>query len=90
MEEIVNDAKARDPKQQRVWIVLLDGALHLWSMIFALLKGFKFIGILDIIHVAEYLWKAANALYGEGTCEGKRWVYEHLLCKVELVELSED
>lgn len=79
MKEIIADAKARDPKHQRVWVVLMDGALHLWGMIIALLKGIKFVGILDIIHVTEYLWKAANALHGENTVEGKRWVYEHLL-----------
>lgn len=27
-------------------------------------KGGKYVGILDIIHVVEYLWKAGNALPG--------------------------
>lgn len=79
MKEIIDDAKARDPEHKRVWVVLMDGALHLWGMLRAMLKGIEFVGILDIIHVTEYLWKVANALYGENTAEGKSWVYEHLL-----------
>jgi len=39
----------------------------------------NWVGILDIIHVVEYLWKVANALYGEGSVEGKKWVYDHLM-----------
>lgn len=39
----------------------------------------KWVGILDIIHVVEYLWQAANALYGDDTRECKKWVYDHLL-----------
>jgi len=41
--------------------------------------GVKWVGILDIIHVTEYLWKVGNALHGEKTPEAKKWVYEHLL-----------
>ena len=43
------------------------------------LMGVSWVGILDIIHVVEYLWKVANGLYGEGSIEGKKWVYDHLV-----------
>jgi hypothetical protein len=80
MEEMIQDAKARDPEHQRPWVVLMDGALNLWSRLQVLLQGIKFVGILDIIHVVEYLWEVAHALYGEQSAAGKTWVYEHLLC----------
>jgi hypothetical protein len=76
---IVQDAKARDPRRKRPWVLVMDGALGLWALIATVLKGIEYVGILDIIHVVEYVWKAGNALHGEGTAETKRWVYHHLL-----------
>jgi len=79
MEEIISDAKSRDPDSKRPLIAVMDGALCLWTLLSSLLRGRKWVGILDIIHVSEYLWKVGNALYGEKTPEAKKWVYEHLL-----------
>jgi hypothetical protein len=79
IEEIVKDAKKRDPAQKRPWVVVMDGALNLWKLVFIVLGNLNFVGILDIIHVVEYLWVAANALYDEKAPERKKWVYEHLL-----------
>ena len=75
----MQDAKARDPEHKRPWVIVMDGALGLWALIATVLKGIDYVGILDIIHVAEYVWKAGNALHGEGTAETQRWVYNHLL-----------
>lgn len=79
MEEIIGDAKSRDPDKQRPLVAVMDGALCLWTLLASLLGGVNWVGILDIIHVAEYLWKVGNALHGEKTPEAKKWVYEHLL-----------
>ena len=79
MEEIVTDAKKRDPNNQRPVVAVMDGALCLWNTLSSLLTGVQWVGILDIIHVAEYLWKVGNALYGENSKEGKKWVYDHLM-----------
>jgi hypothetical protein len=79
VEEIVDDARRRDPEHERLWVVLMDGALHLWTLVARVLKGVEYVGILDIIHVVEYLWKSANAVYGEKNPTGKKWVYDHLL-----------
>jgi hypothetical protein len=57
----------------------MDGALCLWTILTSLLKGMNWVGILDIIHVTEYLWRVGNALYGENTEQGKEWVYDHLI-----------
>jgi hypothetical protein len=79
MEEVITDAKNRDPDNQRPLVAVMDGALCLWTILSSLLANVNWVGILDIIHVAEYLWKVGNALHGEKTPEGKKWVYEHLL-----------
>jgi len=79
MEEIIRDAKSRDPDTRRPLVAVMDGALCLWTLLASLLLGVKWVGILDIIHVTEYLWKVGNALHGEKTPEAKKWVYEHLL-----------
>jgi hypothetical protein len=78
-EEIIRDARARNPDYKRPWVVVMDGALHLWTLIGTLLKGIDYIGILDIIHVVEYLWDAVNALYDEKDPGKEKWVYERLL-----------
>ncbi len=60
MDEIIRDAQKRDPEHKRQWMVLLDGALHLWDLVDQHLKGVGYVGILDIIHVVEYLYKSAT------------------------------
>lgn len=79
MEEIVNDAKRRNPDNKRPWVVVMDGALCLWNVIALVLSGIEWVGILDIIHAVEYLWKVGNALHGEKTPKAEKWVYDHLL-----------
>ena len=77
--EIVSYARERDPESKTPLIVVMDGALALWTLIAGVLKGFEYTGVLDIIHVVEYLWKVANAVFGEKTPEGRKWVYDNLL-----------
>lgn len=79
MKEIITDAKKRNQDNGKPLVAVMDGALCLWALLTSVLKGVNWVGILDIIHVSEYLWKVGNALYGENTREGKKWVYDHLL-----------
>ncbi|MCP4213344.1 MAG: ISKra4 family transposase [bacterium] len=79
IEEIVTDARRRNPANERPWVVLMDGALSLWKAVAVVLAGINWTGILDIIHVVEYLWKVGNSLHGERTSESEKWVYKHLL-----------
>ena len=79
VEELVRDATARDPQHQRPWVVVMDGALGLWALIASVLAGIDYVGVLDIIHVMEYLWNVGNALHGEGTESAKTWGHAHLL-----------
>jgi hypothetical protein len=77
VNEIISDAKRRNPDGKRPLVVLMDGALHLWSLLALVLKGMEYTGILDIIHVVEYLWKAVHALYGEKGSGNRQRVYDH-------------
>ena len=80
MKEIIKDVEKRDPSNSRPVVVLMDGALGLWNLILILLADWKnpVTYILDIIHVRDYLWDVANALFGEKTPEGKIWVQQKL------------
>ena len=79
VHEIMSLSRSRDPDNKKLLIVIMDGALSLWSIVIAYLCLKPFTGILDIIHVVEYLWKVANALYGESNLLGKKWVHDNLL-----------
>jgi hypothetical protein len=75
MELIKADAERRDPQHRKPLVILLDGALCLWSLASKLFKQWKHVTcVLDIMHVVIYLWPAANALFQEGSKDGTRWV----------------
>ena len=57
----------------------MDGALGLWALVTSVLADVESVGILDIIHVVEYLWTAGKALHGEGSKTTASWVHERLL-----------
>jgi hypothetical protein len=60
-------------------VVLLDGALCLWNLAPKLFKPWKRVTcVLDIMHMVRYLWTAANALFPEGSRDGKHWVQAKL------------
>ena len=61
--------------QQRA--ALTDGAEALQRRILSQFPDFEL--VLDIIHATEYLWDAANALWGETDPDRTAWVKDHLL-----------
>jgi hypothetical protein len=79
LEGILQDAARRDPERRRPLAVLLDGALGLWSLVSKGLQGWQNVTfVLDLMHVVGYLWVAANALFREGSAQGKQWVQAKL------------
>ena len=79
MQALKGEVERRDPERRKPLAVLLDGALGLWNLALRLFGEWKNATyILDIIHVRDYLWDAANALHEEGGAEGRRWVQERL------------
>ena len=84
-QQVVDDAFAealrRDPERKRRWVVLVDGQRDQLERVKRAAKklGVEITIILDIVHVLEYLWRAAYAFCAEGTPEAETWVENRLL-----------
>ena len=80
IEETFHEARARDPNHQRQWAVLVDGNKDQLASIKTMADtlGAVFI-IIDLMHVLEYLWRAAHALCEDGAKATETWVQERLL-----------
>jgi hypothetical protein len=80
-----DDAKRRDPERKRRWVVLVDGNKDQLHRIRKVAKdtGVPIRIVLDLIHVLEYLWKAAYAFHDDGTEEAERWVEQRLLALLQ-------
>ena len=80
IEQMFEEALRRDPKRTKKWIALVDGnepQLELLKVA-AHEYGVELEIILDLIHVLEYLWKAAWAFYNTGDRAAEAWVRERL------------
>ena len=71
----------RDPRREQEWVALVDGDPKQIRRIESTAKeyGVPLTLICDLIHVVEYLWKAARVFYAEASAEGETWVRERLL-----------
>jgi hypothetical protein len=70
----------RDPEHQAEWVVLVDGDHTQIDCIekAANASGVTVAIIVDIIHVLEYLWKAAKALFDPEDSNAAQWVGEKI------------
>ena len=75
--EMFTEALQQDPKKQKDWVALVDGNKTQIRLLEKKAKEekVKVTIIVDIIHVLEYLWKAA---YASGTQEAQNWVSDKL------------
>jgi hypothetical protein len=80
-----DEARLRDPRSKRDWVVLIDGQPAQLGLIEAELKRRDLTAtiVLDVIHVIEYLWKASRDFYPESSPEGEEWVSRYLLMVLE-------
>jgi hypothetical protein len=71
-----DEAEARDPAHRRTWVVLVDGAEHQLSLIRAeaARRSADIHVVIDLIHVLEYIWKAAWSLHDAGDPAAEDWV----------------
>jgi hypothetical protein len=71
-----SQAQARDPQHQRTCVVLVDGAEHQLDLIRAeaARRGITIHIAIDLIHVLEYLWKAAWSLHPAADPAAEDWV----------------
>jgi hypothetical protein len=80
--EVITDAFAeagrRDPEHARPWIAVIDGNCHQIETVTRLAaeRGVKVKILIDLIHVVQYLWKAANSFFYPGDPEARAWVRE--------------
>jgi hypothetical protein len=81
IREMFEEAGCRDPKGQKCWVALVDGNLpqldHLQQL--AEERNIPLIIVVDFIHVAQYVWKAAGALFPGQETPQDRWTRAHLL-----------
>jgi hypothetical protein len=71
-----DEAGARDPGHLRTWVVLAGGAEHQLDLIRAEAgrRGAEIHIVIDLIHVLEYIWKAAWSLHDAGDPAAEDWV----------------
>lgn len=80
IRDMVAEAKSRSPKGKKNFVALIDGNNHQFECLVDCLDSAQVEAtiILDIIHVLEYVWIAANALLGEQSHERAGWVEDKL------------
>jgi hypothetical protein len=71
-----DQAEARDPQHHRTWVVLAGGAEHQLDLIRsqAQRRGVTIHIVTGLIHVLEYIWKAAWCLHAAGDPAAEDWV----------------
>jgi hypothetical protein len=70
------EAERRDPGPKREWVVLVDGNNTQIEAVTAeaATRGIKIMIIIDLVHVLEYLWKAAWSFFDKGEPAAEEWV----------------
>ena len=81
IQDAFDEALRRDPDLRRRWVVLVDGNKDQLERIRQAARdtGVKITIVLDIVHVLEYLWRAAYAFHPDGTTDAQAWVECRLL-----------
>lgn len=84
-DEVIGDlfaeALRRDPEIEKRWVSVVDGNLSQLDSLLthAQRQGVDLTVVIDIVHVLEYVWKAALAFHAEGTTEAEHWVDERFV-----------
>ena len=81
IDELFAEALRRDPTRQRQWVVLVDGDPHQVARIqaAAVRQQVSVTIVMDFIHVLEYVWDAARALYPGEAAAAETWVQARAL-----------
>ena len=79
--DVFAQAASRDSGHDRCWVVLVDGARHQIELIRAEAerRGARIHIVVDLIHVLEYVWKAAFCLHSADDPAAEDWVAVHAL-----------
>jgi len=81
IRDAFEEARRRDPEMKRTWVVLVDGNRDQIRLAKKTARklGVNITIIVDLIHVLEYLWKAAYAFHPEGSRDAELWVQQRLM-----------
>jgi hypothetical protein len=81
IREAFDEALRRDPTRARRWVVLVDGEPRQLRAVKkeARRAGVEVTILVDLVHVLEYVWDAARALFGESNAKAESWVGDRLL-----------
>lgn len=80
VDAMFEEAARRDPRHEHRWVALVDGNKPQIQAIHAAAakEGVEVTLVLDVIHVIEYLWKAAWDFFAEGAPAAEPWVGQQL------------
>lgn len=80
IEATFQEALRRDPERRKTWVGLVDGNATQLAVLKALSKkhGVKMTIVMDVMHVAEYLWEASTAFYTSTSPQRATWVTARL------------
>lgn len=81
IDDAFDEAQRRDPAHARRWVVLVDGNPDQIRRVqqSARKVDAQITLVLDLVHVLEYLWRAAYVFCAEGSPAAERWVEGRLL-----------
>jgi hypothetical protein len=81
LEEAFCEGLRRDPGRHKTWVGLVDGNPTQLELLEALARkhDIALTIVLDVMHVAEYLWDASLAFHEEASEQREQWVGERLL-----------
>jgi hypothetical protein len=80
IDQAFEEASRRDPQHTKQWVALVDGNPTQLCLLYAAAAayGVTLHIVLDLIHVLQYLWKAAWVLHPKGTPDAETWVTTRL------------
>ncbi|MDQ3257678.1 MAG: ISKra4 family transposase [Acidobacteriota bacterium] len=81
IRQAFDEAVRRDPNGTKQWCALVDGSPYQLTILRKVARDYavKLTIVLDLIHVCEYVWGAAWAVFREGDPAAEAWVRKRLL-----------
>ena len=79
--QLSDEIRDRNPGERKTVVAVMDGERALWEVLKTFLPSA--IGVLDLFHVLERLWKAAHVFHAEGSPGAETFVADHLRLLLE-------
>lgn len=78
---LADEVEQRNPDGEKPVVCVMDGDRSLWKLLFQFIP--YAVGILDLYHASEKLWKAAQCFHREGSAEAEAFVRRYLQMLLE-------